>query len=74
MGPIPCIDCLCFPICKNKSYIRFFLNCKIIWDYKREVHTESTKWESTKFRHYSLEEFHTYLMYLIKTKKVVEIF
>ena len=26
----PCIDCVCMPICRHKSYMHLFENCKLL--------------------------------------------
>jgi len=43
----PCIDCLCLPMCRNKSYQTLFEECSIIDEYaKREAtnHLRQTKY------------------------------
>ncbi|MHA1972876.1 MAG: hypothetical protein ACTSW1_07780 [Candidatus Hodarchaeales archaeon] len=32
MNEIPCVDCICVPVCRHKPYLDFFFQCPIIMD------------------------------------------
>lgn len=59
MDEIPCYDCLCMPVCKQKTYQRFFIQCKLIVEYYNKHIDElnfGSKYEFRKLYDYLVEE------------------
>lgn len=43
---IPCINCVCVPICRHKSYHNLYQDCKLLADYLQEtLRNTSNDWD-----------------------------
>ena len=60
---IPCIDCLCMPVCKNKGFWRMIKDCSILKTFvlgKEEIaYNELTSYHKKKYwrRKFALKEY-----------------
>ena len=44
----PCQDCLCVPVCRNKSFFDLIANCKYIKEYESSLSRKITRIEIQK--------------------------